>query len=313
MTTILAQAADRKEMVKAISEHLGIPAVYLRTPTYAFQIGELTVNRDSSITGEQEALMCIEQFLLDKGFIADRIALDIEAQAEEQPAETEDDLEAPEQTEDTEQPNRTCISVPLTEFTPLSMANLLRLLYARQYLIREMTRSATPILDEEIVTRLKDEHADSMDAIQKILRESADIGMAKGITIDEDRLNIEFSYRPEQPTEWTSYATLLFAIANRAKQAHHVSVELLQPEDSEMKYFARCWLMQLGLGGAEHKDLRGILLNHLHGYAAFRSADQMQKHQEKYAALRRQQREETQQPAADLEAHAEIEKEAAAE
>ena len=299
MTTIATQAADRKEMVKAISEHLGIPAVYLRTPTYAFQIGELTVNRDSSIKGEKDTLMGIEQFLLDKGFIAERIA------PEEAPAEEQPDLEAPEQAEEAEQPNHTCISVSLTEFTPLALANLLILLYARQYLIREMTHSATPVLDEEIVTRLKDEHADSIDAIQKILRESVDIGLVKGIEINEGRLNIAFPYRPEQPTKWTSFATLLFAIASRAKQAHHVSAELLQPEDNEMKYFARCWLMQLGLGGAEHKDLRGILLNHLHGYAAFRSADQMQKHQEKYAALRRQLRDETQQPAADLEAQAE--------
>ena len=68
--TIITNTTDRKQMVREISEHLGIPAVYLRTPTYAFQIGKLTVNRDASISAEETAdLDAIRPFLIDKGYI----------------------------------------------------------------------------------------------------------------------------------------------------------------------------------------------------------------------------------------------------
>ena len=269
---IETNATDRRALVQAISDHLGQQAAYQGPPTFAYAVGAITVERDSSLTGNDADLEALKPFLREQGYLtADRVY----------------------------------INLPLAEFTPLTLTNMLRMLYARQYLIREMAHSDTPVIDEAVITRLKEEQLDTLDGIGQLLMDSAAIGTTKGIEIAGGKLNVAFPQNPEQPTEWTSYATLLFAIANRAKQAHHVSAELLQPEDSEMKYFARCWLMQLGLGGAEHKDLRGILLNHLHGYAAFRSADQMQKHQEKYAALRRQQREETQQPAADLEAQAE--------
>ena len=37
---------NRKEMVRAISELTGLEATYMFTPTYSFQIGPITVNRD---------------------------------------------------------------------------------------------------------------------------------------------------------------------------------------------------------------------------------------------------------------------------
>ena len=55
--TLSTHPEDRREMVRALLERLQTPAIYLRTPTYAFRIGSLTVNRAGSITGEDEALL----------------------------------------------------------------------------------------------------------------------------------------------------------------------------------------------------------------------------------------------------------------
>ena len=65
----------------------------------------------------------------------------------------------------------------------------------------------------------------------------------------------------------------------------------MDPLDSEMKYFCRSWLMQLGMGGADFKATRAALLNHLHGYAAFRTADRMAAHRSRYAGLRKARKE----------------------
>ncbi|MDD3882577.1 MAG: hypothetical protein PHI27_10020 [Eubacteriales bacterium] len=284
MTTITTQATDRKEMVRKLAAYLEVSAVYQGIPSYAYQIGDLTVNRNSSITGEREALIPVVQFLHANGYITtDYTVLDAD---EEQP----------------ETPTHTCIGFPLAEFTPQTLTNMLRMLYARQFLIREMTRSDRLSIDDELVTRLKDEQPETVEAIGHIVQDCVAVGMVKGMAISEGTLGIEFPCDPENPAAWNTSAKLLCAMADKAKQAHHASAELMHPEDCEMKYFARCWLMQLGFGGADFKVLRSALLDHLHGYAAFRTADKMQAHQEKYSTLRRQHREETQQP--DLEAPA---------
>lgn len=68
--TLSTHPEDRREMVRALSERLQTPAVYLRTPTYAFQIGSLTVNRDGSIASEDEALLeSLRPMLIERGWL----------------------------------------------------------------------------------------------------------------------------------------------------------------------------------------------------------------------------------------------------
>ena len=77
------------------------------------------------------------------------------------------------------------------------------------------------------------------------------------------------------------------AVANDYPQA---SITPHVDPESE-KYRANSWLVRMGFAGAAHKELRHTLTAHLNGYAAFKSAAGMQAHREKYAAIRRRQRE----------------------
>jgi hypothetical protein len=47
------------------------------------------------------------------------------------------------------------------------------------------------------------------------------------------------------------------------------------------------WLMRLGFAGDSHKGMRKILMSHLTGFAAFKNAETMQAHKDKYAQLRK--------------------------
>ena len=40
---IATHTNDRKALVKAIAEELGVPSTYLRAPTYAYSVGDFTV------------------------------------------------------------------------------------------------------------------------------------------------------------------------------------------------------------------------------------------------------------------------------
>ena len=53
----------------------------------------------------------------------------------------------------------------------------------------------------------------------------------------------------------------------------------------------RNWLVRLGFGGKESKGLRSLLLKHLKGHSAFRTNEEAEKHRDKYAEIRRSQKE----------------------
>ena len=292
---------DRKAMAHALAEHLGTTAVYLRTPTYAFRIGSLQVERDGSITGERTDLEAVADWLMENGYIQEPIpageTAEAEQPAEEQPTPaTDTDSEAP----DGYGITVNCIGLPLAEFTPDSLKNMIRTLYARQSLIRAMVQSDRIHIAPEVITTLQSDALTEMPILERTLQESIAGGFMKGIGLEDGRLLVEFPFDEEHPTRWQHYANLLLAIAAKAKAAKRVNTALVEPADSEMKYFCRAFLLQLGLGGAEHRDMRSLLLNHLHGYAAFRTTEKMDAHRQKYADLRRQLRE------SDSEAQSEV-------
>ena len=68
--TLRTHPEDRRGMVRVLSERLQTPAIYLRTPTYAFRIGELSINRDGSITGEDASLLeSLRPLLIERGWL----------------------------------------------------------------------------------------------------------------------------------------------------------------------------------------------------------------------------------------------------
>ena len=70
--TIYYNTQDRKPLVKAISEFTGADAVYMRTPTYAYQIDYFTVTRDGNLEfddrADSEEIEGLIEFLAERGF-----------------------------------------------------------------------------------------------------------------------------------------------------------------------------------------------------------------------------------------------------
>ena len=293
MMTIATRCEDRREMVRKLSGFLSQPAIYLRTPTYAFQIGGITVNRDASVSGEPDQLTPVARFLLDNGYIdelpagLDKAHADSEAvaspEADEAPATQAEDITGP--------VDRISVSLPLTSCTTQGLVNILRMLHARQNLIAAMTRCDFIRMDEEVIDLLNDSKPDSIAQISELLRREAEAGMVAGVAVEEDKLKLDTCYKRENPAGWNDFAKLLTTMAARAMKVHRVSSKRVEPLDSEMKYFCRSWLMQLGMGGADFKATRAALLNHLQGYAAFRTADRMAAHRSRYAGLRKARKE----------------------
>ena len=72
--TFNLQGAERKPLVAAISEILETKAEYLRTPTYAFQVGGYHIDRNGTVTGEDN--FDLATALRNRGFTAESYAYD---------------------------------------------------------------------------------------------------------------------------------------------------------------------------------------------------------------------------------------------
>ena len=56
---------NRKAMAYALAERLGAECRYMGTPTYAYRVGNLTIERDGAITGEHLDLLAVTGWLLE--------------------------------------------------------------------------------------------------------------------------------------------------------------------------------------------------------------------------------------------------------
>ena len=284
---------DRKLLANAIGEQIHEPVRYDGVPRCTYSIGPVTVERDGAITSDDvDVWMTLMPFFENNGWLE---------QAQNQMCEHLESLTAaPEPTPETEPDSKaetaepvtaTCVSIPMGDATPENIVNLLRMLYARQKLINAMTQSDRLFIDEEVVTLLHDAETDTREKIRLLFNTEMTVGMVRGISIEDECISIECPFCEEDPSRRQIYADLFCAIVRRAFERHHVSAALLDPADTEMKYFCNSWLMQMGYGGPENKEARRVLMSHLHGFAAFRSADRMDAHKAKLAERRRAARE----------------------
>ena len=274
--TLQTNPAERREMVQAISERLGSPAVYLRTPTYAYRIGGLTVERDGSIISDDDALLeALRPMLIERGWLTDAEA----SVTKTEPTEQDSEITQME------------LSFPVEDWTVPQLKNFLHTLYSNQHILRRMMQSDALYIDRQLVERLSEVPTETLADFEALLADGLATGLLKGCRIQDGRFTLEAIQDDRDPARWQVYATLLCAILEHAKAAKRVFLRADADPVNE-KYRANSFLMRLGFGGPEHKPLRRVLLGHLNGYAAFRSAAGMQAHREKYAQLRRKQREE---------------------
>lgn len=275
---------DRKEMVKAISELIGVSAQYMRTPTYAFQIGPMTVNRDGTIDCEDETMIeTVKPMLIERGWL----------DAEAEPKAPDDSKEILEHTEPLSVAQMD-ITMPIENWTVGQLTNLLRLLYSKQHLINRMLNYDMLYIEESFVTAISENPPETAADFEERMRRGIEADCIHGFQISEKKATLSTPFVQDEPTRWTAYADLLKAILKSAETATRINLKRLDDSDNE-KYHANSWLMRMGFGGADYKETRRILMRHLTGFAAFKSAAAMEAHKERQVQRRRERREEAQE------------------
>lgn len=274
---------NRKEMVKAICELTGMNAMYLFTPTYAYQVGPITVSRDGSIDCEDEAMLStIKPMLIARGWLE-------AGTQDEMPVETEspaDSKEMPD-TMETIGVEQMDITMPIPGWTVAQMTNLLWLLCSKQALINRMLGCDMLSIEESFVQAISENPPESTVDLEARVQEAVDDGSIRGFRLCDEQVTLSTPFAQEEPTRWTAYADLLKGMLRIAETATRISIKRLDDPENE-KYHANSWLMRMGLRGPQYKETRRILMGHLTGFAAFRSAADMQAHKERVVRKRRE-------------------------
>ena len=311
MTSSPTVRADRKALANELAAEIGAEVEYLRAHSFAYRVGPYTINKDASIDGED--LVAIRAFLIQHDYIHQELAHAVEEDANSEaerlmeetvndteavntpeepeeslsetgPADSEADVIEQEPEESNSEDAETKVSVPISDMNPAGLANLIRLIYAKQNLINAMMQSDFISIDEEVIDLLNDEKPDSVEAISEILQSEGDIGMFRGLDLKDGYAAFAFPSNSSDPTHYTSFAKLLTALIGRARKAQHVNAKRIEPAEGEMKYYCNSMLAQLGFGGPDFKADRAALLGHLTGYAAFRNEEKKREFSERRKA-----------------------------
>ncbi len=228
---------ERKRLADYISGFMGTEKKYLGAPTFAYQIGYITVSKDGAVSFE------------DRGYNSDIDALMSELEAEG--FHTEDTIAKADSTATAAQPDEAqastedapvetptadglTIQMPAASFTPEALANLNSLLAAKGRLIRKALGAAD-----------------------------------LPVEVSDDKVSFPWFNGETTAEEVKAYTHLVAALCDMARNQKRITAkEKITDND---KYAFRCFLLRLGFIGAEFKDERKILLRNLSGNSAFKS------------------------------------------
>lgn len=226
------EVENRKELVKALEELTLEKAKYLGVPSCAYQIGSLTLSKNSSLSwGEEVNETAMERLLAaleEKGFVTKEGNLAekmLKNMAAAEPANVETEPEMLDVN----------ISLPKDIFTPETWENLNNLLAAKGRLIQK---------------------ALGLEELPEVIEE-------------EDRITFPwFKIKPSDNSLLEAYSKFVCALAKLVREQKRVNSKEKEVENE--KYAFRCFLLRLGFIGKEYKEVRKTLLKNFTGSSAFK-------------------------------------------
>lgn len=206
---------DRKELVKNISEIIGMPAQYQYMPTCAYTIGEYyTVTKEGNLEISDRADSKEVEHLLTE----------LENRGYSSPIE--------------EIPNKLTVQMPLDSLDERTLNRVRRIIENKGELFKSAFKT------------------DSLDILKT-------------------EKTVDFPwFTDEQDGDADAYCTFISMLCEFAKNVNRINNK---PDTSDNeKYAFRCFLIRLGMIGADFKATRKVLLRNLSGSSAFRHGSNSQ-------------------------------------
>lgn len=238
--------ATRKQLVAAISEITGEKAVYLRTPTYSYKIGAVTVNRDSSIDCPEGTELI--ELLKGYGFT---------------PATEDEEITTEETAEEGAQDD----AITGTEGDEVSEVDSEE---------ADSSKNDDSIWPEDLTVELPNNLTEGQQAALSALVESKHtlLSHALGrmnlpVIFSEEKISFPW-FTANDADEVQAYMQLSAALVAMAKRQKRIMAKDRRVDNE--KYAFRCFLLRLGFIGDEYRTARRVLLQNLSGDGAWKIA-----------------------------------------
>ena len=221
---------ERKALVGAISEILNTPVNYLGAPTFAYEVGNYTIDKEGTVTGEYDPILFAG--LAERGYEPEIVTEPDSDQVEESAGDTsaaEDTLPANSPAE-----NVLTIEVPIAGFTPKKLDILRRLIDSKAPLIK------TALGVEELP-----------------------------IQVGKDRIGFPWFRGGLDADSINAYAQFCAALADTAKRKSRVTAQP-QDVYENPAFTMRVWLIGLGLVGPEFTLIRKLMVSCQSGCSSWR-------------------------------------------
>lgn len=242
--------AKRKALVEAISQELNTPSKYLGAPHFAYQVGDYIIDRDGTLTGDDNWELVAN--LQGLHSLVPTSAEYSAPTAEEAPEATdnltfEEELGAGRQrrdypgedgmlASDCQEPQCLTIEMPLDGFDPAKLDNLCKLVTAKESLIKAALGT------DEIPIQVNG--------------------------------TIKFPWFKEEELMYcetvNAYSAFISLLCENAKAKKRITAKE-KPIDGSPKYAMRCFLLSIGMIGAQYKAARKILLSKLEGNSSWKN------------------------------------------
>lgn len=244
---------NKKETIQTLEAKWGTKAVYLGTPSFAYEIktGEAayTIDRVGAIRSAQGQEISLETILKAK-----------EPEQEEARAEKPVSLEV----------DGYSVEFPMEGHTGISLRNLVNMLASKEQLLIAAFGLSQRLMDDHFAEELSHKEIGSVEAIARAFEE---LGPARCRCLALDREKRKVSLKllrvKLEPDEIAAFIDLAVCINENALKLKTSSYRPAQEENP--KYALRTWMIRLGLNGNAFKKTRKTLLSRLTGSSAFRS------------------------------------------
>lgn len=240
---------NRKALVNAISEYLGEKKQYFGPPTFAYKVGDFTIDCAGTITYEnEEEGEALREYLIEQGFL-------------------EQEIQSVE------------VNIPIEGMGILGLKNLVFLLHSKQYLLNRVVRCENFYVSEALIEELEKNTPGTAEAFITTCGEAET--SIKGMKITEEHVTFYFPFSEDQAKNKALIELAALMVAS-AKGAKRVNPKEQKPDNE--KYYLRIWLVRLGLEGEAGKEPRKALLKGLKGHTAFKTSEDEEKHKARILA-----------------------------
>ena len=262
---IETNAANRKDVVKAVSGILGEPSKYMGVPTCSYQIGNCTIDRSGAVeTEDEKTAELVRAGLLEQGLI--------------ETPHTEAD--------------ETTVSIPVEGMSAEGLKNLIFLTHSKQYLINRAFAEEVFRIPAELVEALGSAEIPDAETFLQTFQNHAE--GCRGISFPDGKAAFTLP-AINDPDMILAFTHLAAAMAQQAREQKRIKPDETIEENE--KYYMRIWLLRLGFGGAEGKEIRDLLMKKLKGNSAFRTDENKQRWQEARRNEREAAKQQEQAPA----------------